>query len=633
MMYVAIVDSIRRIYSGELLDKIYNRLVIGTFLIIPLVFYDGMKWSFHTPRYMLLNILVLLLLFVHTSRTRSSLNFGHLDFVLMAYTLYVILHATSSGFGGDLYNRVDVLVYLIIFYVLVQQLNTHTTSQNEIIAQVFIIISVTGLVLAIYGILQFFHLDVFRDSPYPSAETRVIGTMVGGNSLGIYLSIATLTCVYNLHYSKSRLRLGFFLSAIGIILWALILTLSRGAWLSLLVGSMVIALSRIKLFWNRVFTRNISKASALIALGAILSILMWQAYELNPASVRGRFFVWRISSHMFLDHPMLGMGYGRFEGEYLNYQADFFDSPQHSVYFNNAGNLKGASNEYIQVLVENGILGFALILIAGIVFFSAIRYIISSADQDEKLIFKVLLAILTTVGIHALVDEPLNAPAIAVVVFFSLGMISLKMKNNIAAHNKEYSSPKFVFQKSFEHNIFLRVATLIILLYGTYYAVRTASGYIHWQNGQALAASNYWMESIEEYEMAHAILPRDAELSVRLGSAYAYTRQPERALELLLASEGRYNDWNMHIVKGFTLMQLNRLEEAENSFKIAIRMYPKLLLPRLWLAEMYLTAGRKEESISRLNEIIAIQPKIMTAEAVSIKEDAKRLLRFVEDEE
>ena len=79
-------------------------------------------------------------------------------------------------------------------------------------------------------------------------------------------------------------------------------------------------------------------------------------------------------------------------------------------------------------------------------------------------------------------------------------------------------------------------------------------------------------------------------------------------------------------------MQLEKWIEAEVDFKTALRMYPKLLIPRLWLAELYLNTGRKSEALMRLNEIISIEPKVLNEEAASIKRDAKELLELLNAE-
>ncbi len=120
-------------------------------------------------------------------------------------------------------------------------------------------------------------------------------------------------------------------------------------------------------------------------------------------------------------------------------------------------------------------------------------------------------------------------------------------------------------------------------------------------------------------------------LSISLKRAFLHARFRscffEKPIQILLINNDFFYHQKCHHFFLFSLI-FNRLVllKSFNEFISVKSRFSRL-------AEMYLTAGRKEEALSRLNEIIAIQPKIMTAEAVSIKEDAKRLLRFVEDEE
>lgn len=275
-------------------------------------------------------------------------------------------------------------------------------------------------------------------------------------------------------------------------------------------------------------------------------------------------------------------------------------------------------------------MGITLFLLLVLLFYFIIFQLLRNVDHGEKPILLTFLATVTIVFTHALVDNPFNVPAIALVLIFSLGMISLREKEHsiLSPSGINWRIPKLSI--SFGHSHLLRLIGLVLFMYSVFSAVSKAEGYMHWQNGLFLAARGNWHAGINEYELARRALPSNGELAANLGSAYAYTRQPYRTIDLLGASQQRFNDRNIYIAQGYALMQLNRLDEAEESFKTALRMYPKLLLPRLWLAEMYRSTDRKQEAMEKLREILSIQPKVITDDILNIKRDAGKLLEILD---
>ncbi|MCD6205350.1 MAG: tetratricopeptide repeat protein [Candidatus Marinimicrobia bacterium] len=91
-------------------------------------------------------------------------------------------------------------------------------------------------------------------------------------------------------------------------------------------------------------------------------------------------------------------------------------------------------------------------------------------------------------------------------------------------------------------------------------------------------------------------------------------------------SKATFNDKNIYINEGLCYYRLRDFENAEKSLSTALRMYPELLLPRLWLAEIYLETDRREEALVKLRDIHKMQPKNFSKDAAIIKQDT-RLLR------
>jgi len=172
----------------------------------------------------------------------------------------------------------------------------------------------------------------------------------------------------------------------------------------------------------------------------------------------------------------------------------------------------------------------------------------------------------------------------------------------------------------------LKGLILIFLCYNIFFVMIKGRAYIDWRRGYALVQSGKLPEGIALYEKAMKKRPETGELLFHLGSAYAYTNDPKKALPYLEQSKATFNDKNIYISEGLCYYRLGDFRNAQKSLSKALRMYPNLLLPRLWLAEIYLQTDRENDAVRMLHEIIEIHPKEYSKDAIIIKHDAEQLL-------
>lgn len=73
--------------------------------------------------------------------------------------------------------------------------------------------------------------------------------------------------------------------------------------------------------------------------------------------------IWRVTSDMIVDAPLLGHGVGSFGEKYMYYQARYFKSHPLSGYAKIADNVIYPYNEFLHVAVEMGMLGILLLVL------------------------------------------------------------------------------------------------------------------------------------------------------------------------------------------------------------------------------------------------------------------------------
>lgn len=150
---------------------------------------------------------------------------------------------------------------------------------------------------------------------------------------------------------------------------ALMFNSTRGAWLAVALVVLVTLIYYI-LKCNKL---AILSLVVLIAVGASLSF--YQPFVKRLATITDthyqsnteRILIWHSAFNMFKDHPITGVGLGQYKD---NYQHKYI-SPKAKE-----PKLSHAHNNFMQMLAENGIIGFAgfLILISCFIFYSFSRF-------------------------------------------------------------------------------------------------------------------------------------------------------------------------------------------------------------------------------------------------------------------
>ncbi len=113
--------------------------------------------------------------------------------------------------------------------------------------------------------------------------------------------------------------------------------------------------------------------------------LMASADQTLGTRIAGRFYLTRIAWQMFLEHPLLGSGWGTFQLGFLDHQARFLAlHPEMTHYWTMAWELH---NDPLQFLVEAGVLGFGAFVWLLVVYGRDVWKTARAADSRQKVIW------------------------------------------------------------------------------------------------------------------------------------------------------------------------------------------------------------------------------------------------------
>ncbi|WP_371368516.1 hypothetical protein SRRS_20660 [Sporomusa rhizae] len=273
--------------------------------------------------------------------------------------LLVLLSAASvivsPDKGFSFYNYYHLMGrYIIVYYLVINNLTSLQQVQRLVGA-----VLVSALLVAFYGFYQYIHgvdISAFQwvdGEQFPDLKVRVFSTLQNPNLLaGFLVVVMSLAVGLGLHMESMQGKLLLF-ALVFLLGICLVLTYSRGAWLSLVAVTAVC---------GRLYNRKVLWVFLLIPVVALVchdAVIERLVSIFNPTDTSStlRLALWESTIAMILDNPLFGIGWGSYWMVYPDY--DFFLN-------NPAARIVHAHNMYLHIAAEIGIPG--LLVFLGIIY-------------------------------------------------------------------------------------------------------------------------------------------------------------------------------------------------------------------------------------------------------------------------
>ncbi len=198
------------------------------------------------------------------------------------------------------------------------------------------------------------------DLPLPLTPPRLFVPLGVSTWLAAYTApLAVLAGAWGFSSRKRGTRNGFLFFA-ALLIAIMLLTSSRGGWISLGAGAAVFAglqLLRDARLRQRVRRYAIPLLLVIMVLLAVAAFVLLHL-SADPGHSSGdilRFDLWRAALAITRDHPILGVGVGEFGHVYRDYRDPAYFDNRHST----------AHNFYLNTLAETGVVGALVALALG----------------------------------------------------------------------------------------------------------------------------------------------------------------------------------------------------------------------------------------------------------------------------
>lgn len=316
------------------------------------------------------------------------------------------------------YDTRLAIIQLIVYFVFFAAFLTFVNRWKRVRKVVYLII-IFGSLMAFYGILQRL---ASPDAIYGYREfgqASPFGSFFNQHHFAAFMEM-TIGLPLALLFGRATKKDKWYLLIIAALLMgtAVIFTSSRGGLLSLLgVFSFVILANILGKSKSRKKEQNFGKKFSLIGGALVLLIVLFGLVLLlggDTALVRtfvmqtgtdditnGRFHFWSIAWQNFLNYPLLGTGldsYGTIFPQYDTWSGIF--------------RVERAHNDYLQILSDAGIFGFACVVaFIYFLFKKGLRMIGNAKNSFRRSVAVGALAGCFGILIHSFFDFPLRTPS------------------------------------------------------------------------------------------------------------------------------------------------------------------------------------------------------------------------------
>jgi O-antigen ligase len=366
--------------------------IFGGASSITLYFNSKIQDPFNSPKMWLLFAIGAWLL-GHIASKYKDVKFNNSLKILISITLvFTILNFISAlntenlytAFFGENQRRNGFLTYLFLVIFLIASAMFITISS---IKRLNYIAFVTGLILAIYGLMQISGLDFIKwNNPYNAIISTVGNPNFAAAVMAMMSSIifgSVLNSSFNLYYRLASAVLTLLL------LFTIYLSDARQGLISIAIGIGVYVL--IWLYSKKHKLRHtLFGASIIVGVLSILGMLQIGPLTsfLYKSSVTVRGYYWRAGIEMIRDNPIFGVGIDRY-GAYFKEFRDVGYPLNYGFTITSTN----AHNVPIQIFATSGLFtGVAYLSLLGFIAWRGIKSIRNSEGNDKLFVASIFSA-------------------------------------------------------------------------------------------------------------------------------------------------------------------------------------------------------------------------------------------------
>ncbi len=609
-----------------------KRLIYLLLIVVPIHF------SISTPfisdvKFLDIAVGVFLILFIYLfNRLRERSLYILWDKIDISIYLYIIISGIGIALSGNpiqsIRNYLLFFAFIILFYI-----GRDIFREKDLLTLKKISISITTLV-SLYAIAQFYGyylLFVPKGAP-------IISFLGNPNFAANFVAINTPIL---LGYMIDKPFIGTLLFAISYA--ALVMFSARGALLGFIFGfflffwwtkkkgyivlkPLILSLSIIILVSFIYSTPNPLNQRSLPLWNKLQNTKEFLAKAENTGSIRARLTFWKVTLLMIKDHPLKGVGPGRFGYLYPFYQAKILKEDK--ALKKHAYNAKRVHNEYLQVLVETGVFGFLVFLL---ILYFLLQKGYKRLKNSENIMYISLAGGILVLLVHAFFSFPWHlAASMLYFAIFSAFLVGEGRKK------REIRSQTLV--------IVIYFLLITFTAFSFAYSAKSYVARLYLGKGKidllrsirAKEPEPFVKEGYRKILIANYLDPYDPLSAFYLAKVYQYGKRYDKAIEYYKKFLKMYSDYNALFNMGKCYLNMGDIKNAIKTFEKLRALKPDYEDLYYFLGIAYIEAKDYKRAIDILKEGLIYEKKkvpIYINLAISYKKtgDLEMAMKCLED--
>lgn len=537
--------------------------------------YNILPFSNNIMLYLYSVIGSIVILYLSTSRIKLKA----IDILCLVYFIYNLLWLLVTSKTKNI-ETIYLFFFLAMLYINIRNISS--------IYYKYILYSFPFIVIS-----HFIYYICWENPYYFLYEHKGVFTGFLHNS-GLWGEFVAMTLICNIgliHLNKKSKKTSTLLIFVSFIVsFMLYESDSRASWLSFAIGILT--------FFSPLIIKHLPKSiiirtGSLLILICLCTYLISGLYSYKKDSADGRILIWKISLEMVKDKPILGYGFDGFRKNYMNYQAAYFQEKQLPETINNlADDNHHAFNEFLRIIIEQGIIGVIILFI----FLTTIGYTIYKYKLYIDTVSRTIISCLTALLFFSFFSYPLST--------FHINALIVILLAGLACSSQDTPIWKLQIR-----SISLIIPYSIIFFISSVYLFSYSKANSDWLN---TLKGVYTNDNI--LEEARKKLSGNPYFLSTYGKYLNKKKRYSKAASILSQSIKEYPSYYTVMELGISYKAQKKYTEAMHCFYKAMHMIPHKIKPLYFMMELYYDQKDYKSAIQLSNRILCKQPKIRSSE-------------------
>ena len=537
--------------------------------------YNILPFSNNIMLYLYSVIGSIVILYLSTSRIKLKA----IDILCLVYFIYNLLWLLVTSKTKNI-ETIYLFFFLAMLYINIRNISS--------IYYKYILYSFPFIVIS-----HFIYYICWENPYYFLYEHKGVFTGFLHNS-GLWGEFVAMTLICNIgliHLNKKSKKTSTLLIFVSFIVsFMLYESDSRASWLSCAIGILT--------FFSPLIIKHLPKSiiirtGSLLILICLCTYLISGLYSYKKDSADGRILIWKISLEMVKDKPILGYGFDGFRKNYMNYQAAYLQEKQLPETINNlADDNHHAFNEFLRIIIEQGIIGVIILFI----FLTTIGYTIYKYKLYIDTVSRTIISCLTALLFFSFFSYPLST--------FHINALIVILLAGLACSSQDTPIWKLQIR-----SISLIIPYSIIFFISSVYLFSYSKANSDWLN---TLKGVYTNDNI--LEEARKKLSGNPYFLSTYGKYLNKKKRYSKAASILSQSIKEYPSYYTVMELGISYKAQKKYTEAMHCFYKAMHMIPHKIKPLYFMMELYYDQKDYQSAIQLSNRILCKQPKIRSSE-------------------